>query len=271
MTTVTKTRVRLHIPEVFPAKDDMADKWARGQTTNAALINQRRKDKIPDAAIFNQRVAIPASIRYAAYVPDGFISRGERNATSIRNAHYKNLMTGYDHWSKKLELAFKTVDGVEAKRFKEQVANSKDIWAWRITTKTLRFTGDKIRGRGAAPIACFWLTDDSIASGLIREGQDEVLGGGPYNIAIAGGRTALRVALNQRLIQAGVLIVNSDFNPDVILRQNTITAELLSGLRDPAKADAFTATPAPDKSYCAFVKEKDGPFYLEIQVVLTTP
>lgn len=271
MATTIKTKVRLHIPEVFPPRDDMADKWANGLANNATTMHQRLRDKIPDAGMFDQKLATPANLRYAPYVPDTFVSRSERDATGIRNAHYKNLLTGYDNWDAKLALAFETVDGVEAKRFKDQVNNSKDSWASRVAQKGMRFTGDRVRGRGVSAIAAFWLSDDSIASGMIREGQDEVLAGGPYNITPTGMRTAFRAALVQKITQAGVLIVNADYNADMILAQNTALATLLTGLADPAKADVFQATPAPDKSYCSFVKVADGPFYLEIQVVLTTP
>ncbi|MBI4712238.1 MAG: hypothetical protein HY762_02885 [Planctomycetes bacterium] len=269
MATVIKTKVRLHIPEIFPIRDDMADKWANGLVNNATLMYQRLRDKIPDAGLFDQKLATPANLRYGPYVPDAYVSRSERDAAGIRNAHYKNLMTGYDHWDEKLALAFETVDGVEAKRFKDQVNNSKDSWSSRMAGKTLRFTGDKIRGRGVSVIAAFWLTDDPLAGSMVREGQDEILVGGPYNTALTGMRTAFRAALVQKITQAGVLIVNSDFNADMILAQNTAMATLLTGLADPAKADTFQATPAPDKSYCSFVKVADGPFYLEIQVVLT--
>lgn len=266
MTPIIKTKVRLHIPEIFPVRDDMADKWADGQVRNARLVYQRLIDKIPDAGAFNQKLAIPSNLRFAPYVPDAFISTNERNATAIRDAHYKNLLTAYKHWRNKLTFMFETVNGVEAKRFKDQVIGTKDSWAFRASTKSMRFTGDRVRGKGAGPIAAFWLTDDSSASGLLREGQDELLAGAPYNIALEYGRTSLRSALVARLTQAGMLIVNSDYNSDVILKQNTVTAQLLTGLSDPAKVDPFVGAPAPDKSYCSFVKVPDGPFYLEIQV-----
>ncbi|MEW6027497.1 MAG: hypothetical protein AB1599_09415 [Planctomycetota bacterium] len=112
------------------------------------------------------------------------------------------------------------------------------------------------------------MVGDRRASGWIRE--SDLADGTPYNITSELQRTALKAAVMQRILQGGMMVINSENNPAVIAKQNDINAELLTMLRDPAKCDAFVAVPAPDKCFCAWAL--DGSYlYLHIQVGITTP
>jgi hypothetical protein len=65
------------------------------------------------------------------------------------------------------------------------------------------------------------------------------------------------------------MAIKSSFDAATILAENTVNAALLSGLRDPAKCDAFVAAPAADKCYCSWETDEEGNFYLHVQVGLT--
>jgi hypothetical protein len=256
--------VKLAIPDEFPVADDMADKWAQGLINNAVLMHRRLLEKIPDAGVFKLLLAEGSNNKWKPMLDASFVSRSGRSANEMTKTHAKNIETAYEQWFNKLALAFETVDGVEAKRFKDQVQNSKDAWISRVETKTLRMTGDKIRGRGASPIAGYWLVGDSKASGLLREEADQVITGGPVDVARPGLKPTLKTALVQKLTQAGVLIANADFDAAVITAQNTLVNDLIKGLQSPTFVD-FQPTIDPVKSYCVFVKEEF--FRLQIQVV----
>jgi len=257
--------VTLGIPNAQPVSDAMADRWANGLINNAAYLHQQMRTKIPDAGVFEKLLADGSNKKWRPMIDPAFVSGSERSSGDIITAQGANLKAAYDKWDTKVALAFETVDGVEAKRFKDQVQNSKDNWITQVEKKTLRMTGDKVRGLGAAPIAGYWLTGDLRASGLLRENTDEVLKGGPVNVARSSLRTMLKAGLIQKLVQSGVLITNAGYAPAVISAHNTVINDFIKGLQDAAYVD-FQPTIDPVKSYCVFVWEEPI-FRLEIQVV----
>jgi hypothetical protein len=99
---------------------------------------------------------------------------------------------------------------------------------------------------------------------MLREG-DQILEGGPLNIARPGLRTALKAALIQKLTQAGILILAGNFDPATILAQNTVINDLLKGMQSGIYVD-FQPTIDPAKSYCLFIVDGSN-LRLEIQVV----
>jgi hypothetical protein len=160
-----------------------------------------------------------------------------------------------------------TVDGVVAKVFKDKVLAAKDRWALKVGAGTLRMTGDKIRGRGPAPIVAFYLVGDNRAKDWV--GPAGISDGEPYNIARDRERNSLKAAVLNRLVQGGLMIIKAGFDTAEILAQNTVNTAQLNGLRDPAKCDAFVAVPAADKCFCAWKKDDEGNFILHVQVGLT--
>jgi len=240
MAFVKKFEIKLYVPEHVEVAADMVARWA-GNLKNAAH-------------------------EYRPMIDPAFRSKSDRSSKDITDSQAANLQTAFNNWNDKINRAFATVDGVDAKGFKEQVDASKDRWALKVGEKTLRLTGDKIRGRGVAPIAAFYLVGDDRAKAWLREGD---LGGGdPYNIARAGERVALKAAIQQRLIQSGQMIINSKFDATTILNQNTVNTALLNGLRDPAKCDKFVLTPVANKCWCIWAMD-DTFLYLYVQVGLT--
>ncbi len=146
MVDIVTMDIEITVPVTVEPSGDMPDKWANGLTSNATRINDRRIQKIPDSGTFNSKVAGPSSVSFAPMVDSAFVSKKGRTAANVTRAQYKNLADGFDKWNDKLALAFATVDGVVAKRFVDQVNNSKNNWASAVASKTLRATGDRIRG-----------------------------------------------------------------------------------------------------------------------------
>jgi hypothetical protein len=262
-----KFELKLYVPEHVEVSGDMPNRWVNGLKNAAEVINDRRQAKIPDDQTFIKVMAERSSLNWRPMIDPAFWSKSDRSAKDITDHQATNLETGFNRWNDKINRAFATVDGVVAKKFKDEVEASKDRWALRVGEKVLRLTGDKIRGRSVAPIAAFYLVGDERAKAWLREG--DVGAGDPYNIARTGERVALKAAIQQRLIQGGLAIITSKYNATTILNQNTVNTTLLNGLRDTAKCDPFVTTPAPDKCWCVWAMD-DTFLYLHIQIGLTT-
>lgn len=249
------------VPLSVEAAADMPAKWADGLTNNAARINDRRIEKIPDEGIFQTKVADPSSAKFSPMIDAAFVSQSGRTQGDLVRLQYKNLADSYNHWNDKLNLAFATVDGVVAKRFKDQVNNSKDNWADAIARKTLRLTGDKIRGMLASQ-AVYWMTGDYKANQMTN--GVELLAGAPYDITGGVLRQQFRSALMGLIVQAGILIIAADFSAAVITAQNTLLNALANAYED-VLLDPFAEPLAANNSYLGFVWT-DPEFKLHVKV-----
>ena len=67
------------------------------------------------------------------------------------------------------------------------------------------------------------------------------------------------------LIQTGVIISESGYDPAMLIRHNTRIKDLMEKLSDPVKAADWVFAVTPDKSYCVWFVE-DGQLKLETQV-----
>lgn len=267
MAFVKQFDLKLYVPENWEVAADMVERWANNLKAAAETMNDRRQAKIPDDGTFIKVMAQRANQDWRPLLNPSFTAKSDRTASDVGNAHATNIVTSFNRWNDKINKAFETKDGIVAKDFKERVDASKDRWALQVGSKSLRLTGDKIRGRGVAPIVSFYMVGDPRAKAWLKESYSG--GGEPYNIARDGERVALKAALQQRIVQGGQMIINSEFNPGIITNQNTVNTSLLNGFRDVGKCDAFVLTPAVDKCYCVWALDNTF-LYLDVQVGLTT-
>jgi hypothetical protein len=249
------------VPVSVEAAADMPIKWAAGLVNNASTINDRRIAKIPDEGTFGTKVADPSSAKFAPMIDAAFVSQSGRGQADLIRLQYKNLASSFNHWNDKLNLAFATVDGVVAKRFKDQVNNSKDNWADAIASKTLRLTGDKIRGMLASQ-AVYWATGDYKANQMTN--GHELLAGAPYDLTQGVLRQQFRSAMMGLIVQAGILILAADFNAAVITAQNTLLNALAAMYQD-VLLDPFVEPLAANNSYFGFVWT-DPEFKLHVKI-----
>lgn len=266
MAAVVKMKVNLVVPESAEVSGDMGQKWADSLTVNAARINDRRKFKIPDDGTFISKVAVPSSQGFQGMVADNFVSRRGRNATEIKGAHAKNAQESFAKWNNNLDLAFATRDGIVAKGFVENVANKAGNWESAAGKKTLRMTGDKIRGRGVAPILAELLVGYQLAQTWLREG-DAWLAGTPYKICLNGMEGALKAGLVQLITRVGLTIVQNNYDVDVMEDQNKHLENFLNAIADPTKCNTFAETTEATDTYALFVLDGNI-LYLKTQIVL---
>ncbi|MFH1227277.1 MAG: hypothetical protein V1701_05165 [Planctomycetota bacterium] len=261
-----KFELRLYVPASWEPAGDMPIRWRDNLKNAAQTLFDRLQAKIPDDGTYINQMVTPANKAYRSMLNPAFVSRSGRTADRITEAHAKNMGKRFAKWFSNLGKAFDTIGGVTAKLFKDKVDASIDNWASEMGDKTIRLTGDKVRGLGVAPVTTFYLVGDERAGGWIQSG--DTADGAPYNITSDLERTALKAAILQRLVQGGMMVINAEYQDAVIVEQNTINASLLTKLRDDTKCDAFVAAPAPDKCYCAW--EMDGNLLtLHVQVGIT--
>lgn len=268
MPFVKKFELKLYVPEHYEVAADMVERWAGNLKNSAQTLYDRLTEKISHDEAFISQIAGRATQEFRNFVNPAYITKGSRSADDVKNTHKTNLTTAYDRWNDKLSDVFATKDGITAKDFKAKVDAAKDRWALKVGAKTLRLTGDKIRGRSVAPIAAFFLAGDLKAIGWLKPSDSAA--GTPYDISRPSEASSLKALIQQRLVQGGMMVINSEYEASVILAQNTTNAAVLNGLRDTTKCDPFVNTPAPDKCFCSWAMDGNI-LFLNIQVGVTVP
>jgi hypothetical protein len=254
--------VRKNVPWESEIDPDQVEKYRDNLVNNAARIYSRMQRKIKNKGDYIEKVATPSSAEIPNYINPAFVSKGERSAGNIIHLHAKNAAMSYKKFKKGLEYQFETVDGVVAKRFADAVTAKSANWTDKVEKKSMRFTGDKIRGRGVAPFAIYWLTGYRLAAGMLTE-ADELITGGPLNVVVAGQRNAFKTGVQQELIQGGLLIDASEYDAAEIAAQNDRINHLIQSHVDPLFGFMPFATGAD--SHCDY-QLVDGLFRLEIKI-----
>jgi hypothetical protein len=245
------------------APPDVVEKWVEGFKRNASRINERRKARVPHGEAFGARVAGVSSKVYRQVINPNFVSRAGLSAQDIINRQAVNLSQSFKKYHEGLEAAFRTEDGIEAKRFKEQVEAARQHYSEGTARKTIPFTG--IPGsRGPIAIAVLWLTADPIVEGELT-GASEILEGGPLMITRPESRPAFKAALAPRLQQAGAAIVDAGYNQLVMQQHNDTTNSIVQGFADES-LNLVKFTTGGDSHVDYIFPEGSGAMYLDIQV-----
>lgn len=224
-----KLDIKITVPVSVEPAGDMPDKWAGGLVKNAERINDRRIEKVGDEGAFHSKITNPSSAQFAPIVDAAFVSESGKNQANIIRSQHKNLAASFNQWNDKLALSFATVDGVVAKRFKDQVNNSKDNWATAVANKTLRATGDRIRGTLLGQ-AIYWMVGDYKANRMTN--AMVIVAGGPYDYARAELRQCFRTGAMQHLTASLIRILDSDMLAGEITAQNDILTLFALKYRD---------------------------------------
>lgn len=261
MSTIV-SRVVLMVGDPIEAPDRIGQKWVDGLKTNAARIYENLLGRIPDAIKYQERIAEPSNREFNRLIDPGFVSRRSLSKSDIVTKHGKNIREGYQKFVRNLGYIFETIDGETAKRFKDKVERSKTNLLEELARRVILFGGIKREGRGPAVIAAGWLTNDHRILDWLRQG-DRVEIGTAFQITRDQDRSALKAALVERLIQAGVALVRSEFSPTVLTEQNTWTNRIVQGFVDPALGvDPFTSGGLSHLDYII----QGNKLFLEVQV-----
>jgi len=268
MAVATLCNFKLVIPDHVEVAADMQEKFAEVLTVNATRINDRRSYKVGTSGQFNDKIALPSAQAYAPMIDAAFVSRRGRKQAQIQFAHKKNLSQGFEQYNDGLNTAFETKDGIVAKRYVDMVQSKKQNVSRELGRKTLRFTGDRIRGLGVSPIAANLLVNEAGSQGLLRVG-DEWLGGAPYMVGLPEAKSIIKQGIVQNITKLGMNIINSDFDADEIEGANDAMVIVMNALSDITLANEFTTAKAAADSYLTF-ETALGVFYLNCAIRLGT-
>jgi len=224
--------VKLGFP-LFEAPLRSSDQWAEVLSLNAPRINAKRKLAVPTEQSFADKVADPGSVGYQEIITEIATTRKGKTKQMIYNAQRKKLRNAFAKWSQKLDFMFATVDGVEAKRFKQAVASAKNLWGAGAARGPLRATGTRLEGIGASVIAAYWLTKHKKAVGSIRGGTDIVVAGNPFNVCKAGLANTMVSALTQNLTFALIVAQQAGLDPSILTVLNTRLNYVVQMFTDP--------------------------------------
>jgi len=256
--------LELHrVVERTSVADRIGQQWVEGFQLNAERINDKRKLRVPDEKSYQDNVVGVSVKLFKKFLNPDFISRAGLNAEQIINKHIDKLEKSYNKYNERLNRAYGTVDGVPAKIFKDAVAASKKHFMEGMS-RLLPFTGTRAEGLGIAPLVVLWLTDDNVAAGLLTP-SDKIVAGSPILVCKISIRSNFKSAVNPRLVQAGLAIVASKFDPKIINDQNDITNELIQGFVNPG-LDLYPFETG-GKSHADYVcKAGSKEFYLDLLV-----
>lgn len=257
------SKVEFFIPlDLQEVPAHMSDEWANTQKNKIETTEYKRTKVIPNEEAYINKMVGPSSEAYAKFVSPVFRSRSGKNRDAIVAAQFQNISKGYQKYRVSLAHLCETVDGEPAKRYKQKIDIKKPIYSRRMAQSTLPFTGEKTIGKSVCGIVPHWLVGDMKSSGLIR-GADKLLGGGPVNVTKQGMETALKAALSGQLLKSGSVIVNANFNPNVIKQENDTINAVIQGLQDTGK---FTSFETGGESHCDYILDEKSLLFLEVQV-----
>jgi len=252
---------------VFPSEpvQRVIETWARSIKAEAPTVYEKIQSRIPTAEKFQERIAQPSSLGFQPFVSEDFKSKSGLSAKRIRTGQVSNLKLpgAYEKYSKRITKAFETVEGEEAKRFREMAEQMKTVYASGVAYRTLPFTGSKIEGKGPGPLAASWLVKEMKVVEQLRAG-DQVLQGGPFRICRIEDVPLFKAGLVGRLTQAGAEIVKSNFAEDIIKEENDRTNGDVQRLIDPALGLKPFATGT--ESHLDYVLDETQQLWLDVQV-----
>lgn len=256
--------IKLGYP-VATASTDSVDQWAAVMGLLAPVINTKRKASVPNDGIFQNKVVDPSAAGFAAtfttIVPN---PRTGKSQQMILDNQHLNLFDAYDKWNQKLDSAFETVGAVPAKKFIDAVNAAKNLWGAGAGKRTLRATGARLSGVGAAVIAPFWLTAHKKSTSIIRVGTDEVVFGAPLDIIVPGMENAFVTLLTGQLTFAMIQAEKSGLNAGILTAINDRINAMVQAMVNPAPA--YTAFTTGGLSHCDVINDPVKGEMLEVVV-----
>jgi hypothetical protein len=240
----------------------IAELWDKRLEDSAQRIKEGLDKIIPDSERYSSRIAETAHQGYKAYVNKDFKSRSGLSRDEIMARHLDRSKAAYEKYKDGINHVYETVEGEAGKRFKEKVKKGKRHYSQSAAKIVLALVGTRREGLGPVPKAVSWLTGEMKIVGAMT-GGDEILEGGPFLVTTPEKAPGLRSAINQRLIQAGVIIMDCAFDETIMKLQNDLTNDIIRGYVDKKlKLEEFATGGSSHADY--FVK--DGLLFLDVQV-----
>jgi hypothetical protein len=224
------SEVKLIIP-AFSTPERVKEQWAEVLGIDAVRINEKAQTVISGEAAFSEKLASPSSAGYNPMISSSFVSKSGKTAAQIKINQRVNLARSYQKWTDKMDFQFDDVGGVPAARFKDSVNAAKPSLGAGLEDRTLPLTGIRVEGRGLVSLAGKWLTGDSQVEGMLR-GGDEIVVGGAFRVCKPAKSFQLRTVLCSQLVYVGSELIKNDFAAVLKTTLNNLTNEIVQALVD---------------------------------------
>jgi hypothetical protein len=266
------TQVRFYIPERKDIPAEMVERWQMGYYQQVHKTSGQRRKAVGNVKDYQTKVAQPLQDVTARYISPTFYSRSGRSAAEILRLQAKALKKSGRKYLKKLDAAYRTVNGVRAKYIKDRLPEAgfsyAEAMAWLVWPL---LAGDEPGKPGPVLLAQRWLTGEQTVLSLLRK-EDEHLTGEPILITDKARVKQFKLQLYRRLVWAGRQVIKTDYLPEAIRLANETTNRLLQQF---ARAEFAPFRPGSDSHLDFIIKELPDPkdltktikqLYLEVQV-----
>jgi len=266
------TQVRFYIPKRKDIPPEMMEKWQMGYYQQVRKTSGQRRKSVGTVKDYQTKVAQPLQEVTRRRLNPDFHSRKGRSAAEILRVQAEALKKSGRQYIKKLNVAYRTVNGVPAKYIKDRLSRGgcryAEAMAWLVWPL---LAGDEPGKPGPVPLAQRWLTGDQTVLTLLRK-EDEYLTGEPILVTDQARVKQFKLQLYRRLVWAGRQVIKSNYLPEAIQRSNESINRLVQQF---ARAEFVPFTTGDDSHLDFIVKEIPDPknstrlikqLYLDIQV-----
>jgi len=225
------SHIRIFIPKFNEIPFEVAKQWADRYYHRARHISAQRKKSIHTVKDFKEKIAQPTINVIKQFISPDFVSRiGQGYDAIISKLEDKILDNKTAHkYRDNLDRAYKTIDGVPAKKIKDSLDIGSVNYALKMTFGDWRFIGPiDGKGKGAVILAGEWLSGNLSTIQSLRN-NDEIVSGSPILITDLKRQGQLRRLLRNQLIRSGHNISKEHYSPKIIKKENDIVNELVQG------------------------------------------
>jgi len=223
-------QLKVFIPKFneFPLAE--AWKWAENYYAQTRHITGQRRKALPTHQDVQEKAFDPLLKAYPQFLSPDFRSKSGLTAEHIREKLQRKLQDKETarRYLKEFEKAYRTENGIRAKRIKEDLPGNAAKYACQMTFGNWRFLGPiNQQGRGAIPLVLDWLSGETDALNDLRP-PDELISGQPVLITTPGRTGRFRKQLQNALLKSARFISESNYHPTATREENDKVNQLVN-------------------------------------------
>ncbi|MEW6026215.1 MAG: hypothetical protein AB1599_02825 [Planctomycetota bacterium] len=230
----SKSHIRVFIPAVNEYPREKAENWAKKYEQGLRHTLAQQRKAVPNQKAFFEKIARPileGSKYWVSPEVSGVISQKGRTGKEIYERMEAKLFSRKTAWKyfRNTNLAYKTRDGIEAKKIKDWLPYAAAYYAIEMTFGAWRYLGSiNDTGEGAFVLASEWLTGRMDCLNFFRD-QDERLQGHPVLITAPERASEFRRGLRNKLARAVMILDIFNCSANAVSEQNDQINEFVNG------------------------------------------
>jgi hypothetical protein len=223
------SHIRILIPKFNLIPFEEVKKWADRYYQRLSHVNAQRKKAIRTHKDFKEKIGQPTIDATNQFISPDFRSRSGLNHDAIIGKLKDKMLDNATSrkYQEKLERAYRTIDGVPARKIKDKLDFGSNEYALKMTFGAWRFIGPiDGQGKGAVILAGEWLSGNSSTSQSLRD-KDRIITGSPILITDSKRAGQLRRQLRNQLLRSGQNISEGHYSAQVIKQENDVANQLV--------------------------------------------